>query len=143
MAHHASGHVREVMTKDPIALQSDAPVIDAARKMRDEDIGPVIVLEGDSVCGIVTDRDITLRVVAEGKDATSTKLAEICSKNPTTVSPDEGIADAIKLMKEHAIRRLPVVQGGRPVGIVALGDLSVAADVDPAVERISEAPPNN
>lgn len=143
MAHHAGGHVRELMTKDPVCLSSDDPVIDAARQMRDQDIGPVIVLENDSICGIVTDRDITLRVVAEGKDANATKLGEICSKNPTTISPDDGVEDAVRLMKEHAVRRLPVVEGGKPIGIVALGDLSTMTNVDPAVEGISEAPPNN
>lgn len=131
------------MTKDPICLDSGAPVIDAAKAMRDSDIGPVIVLEGGSICGIVTDRDIALRVVAEGKDGRDVKLGEICSKNPTTVTPDDGITDALRLMKEKAVRRLPVVENGRPVGIVAIADLATPADVDRTIEEISTAPPNN
>jgi CBS domain-containing protein len=131
------------MTKDPVCIDAGSPVIEAAKAMRDSDIGPVIVLDGDSICGMVTDRDITLRVVAEGKDASSVKLGEICSKNPTTISPHDGIDEALQLMKDNAVRRLPVVEDGRPVGIVAIADLASPADVDPAIDSISQAAPNN
>lgn len=135
--------IREVMTADPISLPRTATVADAARAMRDSDVGPVLVLdESQKVCGIVTDRDITIRVVAEGMDPSSTTIEEICSDNPTTLTPDANTADAVRLMREQAIRRLPIVEGGKPVGIVAIGDLAIERDPDSALADISAAEPD-
>jgi CBS domain-containing protein len=134
--------IAAVMTKQPTVLESDSPVMDAARVMRDSDIGDVIVIEGGSVCGIVTDRDIVVRGIASGKDPATTQLGEICSKDVTTVSSDTPVEEVVRLMRDRAIRRLPVVDGDRPVGVVSLGDLAVERDPSSALADISEAPPN-
>jgi len=134
--------VRDVMTANPIALPATSSVVDAARTMRDANIGNVIVVDNGQICGIVTDRDITVRGVAEGKDVSSLKLRDICSQEITTLSPTDSVDDAVRLMREKAVRRLPVVEGGKPVGIVSLGDLAVERDPHSALGNISAAPPN-
>ncbi len=135
--------IREIMTKDPIALSADQPVIEAARCMRDRDIGNVIVTEGDRVAGILTDRDIAVRVIAEGRDPQTTNIGEVASMNPNTISPDDSVDDAIRMMREHNIRRLPVVDNGRPAGVVTIGDLAIDRDRQSALADISAAAPNN
>ena len=134
--------VRDVMTANPIAMPATASVVDAARAMRDSNIGNVIVLDNGQICGIVTDRDITVRGVAEGRDISQLKLADVCSREVTTLSPTDSVDDAVRLMREKAIRRVPVVEGGKPVGIVSLGDLALEKDPDSALGDISGAPPN-
>ncbi len=135
--------VRDVMTADPITLDTGATVIDAARAMRDSDIGAVIVLDGTSTCGIVTDRDITIRAVADGEDVSTVTLGAICSQNPTTITADATIDEALKVMRREDVRRLPVVDGGQPIGIVSLGDVSVERNAGDALADISAAPANN
>jgi CBS domain-containing protein len=136
--------IRDVMSLDPITVPADAGIATAARAMKESDIGDVLVLDdSDQVCGIVTDRDIVLRVVAEGRDPSETKLGDICSRELETLTPDDTVSDAVKLMSKKAIRRLPVIEGGRPVGIVSLGDLAIDQDPDSGLADISEAPPNN
>ncbi|MCW2948034.1 MAG: putative signal transduction protein with domain [Actinoallomurus sp.] len=120
--------VRDVMTPEPVTLPLDAPLTEAARLMRDEAIGGVLVTQGDRLCGLLTDRDIVVRAVAEGRDLTGTRLAEVCSAGIVTVSPDDGADAALRLMRELAIRRLPVVEDGRPVGIVSIRDLNPDED---------------
>lgn len=134
--------IRDVMTKDPQILPASASLVDAARIMRDEDIGPVIVVENDQVLGIVTDRDIVVRAVAEDRSPSATTVGDVASRDLTTVSPDDPVEEAVRLMREGAVRRLPVVEGGKPVGIVALGDLAVERDPDSALADISAAEPN-
>jgi CBS domain-containing protein len=134
--------IRDVMTTQPVALQATASVVDAARAMRDSDIGNVIVLENGQICGIVTDRDIAIRGVAEGRNISSLTLGDICSRQLTTLSPTDSVDDAVLLMREKALRRLPVVEGGKPVGIVSLGDLAVTQDPHSALGNISSAPAN-
>ena len=136
--------VRDVMTADPVALDRTVTVAEAARAMRDSDIGAVIVLDdGGVTCGIVTDRDITVRAVAEGQDPTTVELSSICSANPSTIAPDASIEEALELMRREDVRRLPVVEGDQPVGIVSLGDVSVERDAGDALADISSAPANN
>lgn len=135
--------IREVMTPSPHILDPGASVQEAARVMSDNDIGDVIVCDGERVCGIVTDRDITIRAVAPGKDPASTKLGDICSKELTTVSPDDLVDDAVRLMRTKAIRRVPVVEDGKPVGVVSIGDLAIDLDRQSALADISTAPPNS
>lgn len=135
--------VREVMTAKPVALQAGTSLVDAARAMRDRDIGDVVVLNDDRVCGIVTDRDIAVRAVAEARDPSQTVLAEVCSQELVTVSPDDPVEQAVTLMRSRALRRLPVVEDGRPIGIVSLGDLAVERDPGSVLGRISAAEPNN
>ena len=134
--------IRDVMTTHPVALQATSSLVDAARAMRDSDIGDVIVVENGRICGMVTDRDITVRGVAEGRNISSLTLGDICSRQLTTLSPTDSVDDAILLMREKALRRLPVVEGGKPVGIVSLGDLAVTKDPHSALGNISAAPAN-
>ena len=110
--------------------------------MREADIGDVIVIENNRVCGIVTDRDIVVRTVAEARDPATTTLADICSHPLLSVSPTDSVEHAVRLMRTHALRRLPVVEGGQPVGIVSLGDLAVERDPGSALGDISSTPPN-
>jgi CBS domain-containing protein len=134
--------VRDVMTANPVTLPAQAPVLDAAKKMREADIGDVIVLDGDTICGLVTDRDIVVRVLAEGRDPIGTQLAEVCSRDLVTVAPDDDLTAAGDLMRERAVRRIPVVEGDRVVGIVSIGDLAIERDPESALANISAAPPN-
>ncbi len=136
--------IREVMTKDPVTLRESASVQEAATSMKTQDIGNIIVLDdGDQVAGILTDRDIVVRVVADNQDPAQTKIGDVCTRDVTTLSPDDSIGDAVRMMTDKAIRRLPVVEGGSAVGIVSLGDLAIDQDSDSALADISEAPPNN
>ena len=134
--------IRELMTPNPVSMPGTASVHEAARAMRDADIGDVIVIEHNQVCGIITDRDIAVRVVAEAKDPASTALADICSHSLLTVTPTDSVEHAVRLMRTHTIRRLPVVEEGKAVGIVSLGDLAVERDPDSVLGEISAAPPD-
>ncbi len=135
--------IREVMTPNPRVLDADDTVQEAARLMRDEDIGDVVVVDGDRLRGIVTDRDIVIRAIADGKSAKSVKLGDVCSAEVVTLSPDDPIDEAVRLMCEHAVRRLPVVDGGRPTGIVSMGDLAQDRDPESVLAEVSAAPPNH
>jgi CBS domain-containing protein len=134
--------IREVMTRDPHTVDASSPVVDAARVMREADVGPVIVTEGDKICGIVTDRDVVIRAVAQGRDPKSTPVREICSSDLITLSPDDSVGEAVRLMRERNVRRLAVLEGNKPVGIVAIGDLAVERDPNSVLGNISSAPPN-
>lgn len=131
--------VHEVMTREPVALPLDAPLTEAARLMRDKEIGGVLVIQDGRLCGLLTDRDIVVRAVAEGRDLTGTRLADICSAGIVTVSPDDGTDTALRLMLDSAVRRLPVVEDGRPVGIVSIGDLTSGRDESAADESAALA----
>ena len=136
--------VRDVMTPDPACVSAEDTTDKAAQLMRDRDVGSIVVTEnGPGVAGIVTDRDIVVRAVADGKNPTEVRVSEVASSNPTTLSADDAIDDAIGRMREENIRRLPVVEGERPVGIVSLGDLARAQDPNSVLGDISAAPPNN
>jgi CBS domain-containing protein len=135
--------VEEIMTRDPQSVNADDPIVDAARIMRDRDIGDVIVLQDGQVAGIVTDRDIVVRGVAEGRDAESTSVSEVGTAGVETIEPDMSVDDALRMMREHDIRRLPVVQDGRPVGIISIGDLAVEREPDSTLADISAAAPDN
>ena len=135
--------IREVMTKDPITLTPDSSVVDAAKAMRDADVGPALIAVDGGLQGIVTDRDLAVRVVAEGRDPSSTKVSEIASTGLATLTPDDSVEDAIKIIREQKVRRIPIVENNRPVGIVAIGDLAVERDSDSALADISAADPNN
>ena len=135
--------IREVMTQNPECVSSDTTVADAAKLMRDKDFGGVLCMEGDEVHGFLTDRDIAVRVVAEGKDPTSTAVGDVATTDLHTLSPDDSVEDAIKLVREHNVRRVPVVEGAKPVGIVSIGDLALERDKDSALADMSAAPQNN
>jgi CBS domain-containing protein len=134
--------VSEVMTADPRTVATDDSLTDAAKIMRDEGVGAVIVTENQQVWGIVTDRDIAVRGIAEGKDPAQTAVDEVSSRDLTVLSPDQETGEAVRLMTEKGIRRLPVVEDGKPVGIVSLGDLAQKLDPESALADISAAPPN-
>jgi CBS domain-containing protein len=135
-------YLRDIMTQNPVTVQSNDSVVAAARSMRDGNIGDVVVVERGEIQGILTDRDSVVRALAEGRDPARTTVGEICSRELTTLSPSDAIGDAVTMMREKAIRRLPVVDDGRPVGIVSLGDLAVERDPESALGGISAAPPN-
>src|SRR3982074_3257522 len=134
--------IREVMSSRPVTVEDSATVFDAARAMRDEDIGVVIVVNHGSIRGVLTDRDVVVRAGAEGRDPKSIKVGEIVSEDVATVTPDEPVDKVISLMRQKAIRRVPVVDGGRPVGVVSIGDLAVERDSKSALADISAAEPN-
>ena len=135
--------IREVMTENPETVSGDTTVTDAAKLMRDKDFGDVLWVEDDEVKGILTDRDIAVRTVAEGKDPSSTKVSEVATTDLKTLSPDDPVEDAIELVRQHNVRRVPVVEDARPVGIVSLGDLARERDENSALADISSASPNN
>jgi CBS domain-containing protein len=116
--------IKEVMTRDVRACEPNATVAEAAKIMAQEDVGPVPIVEDGRLVGIVTDRDIVIRVVAEGRDPNATTVKEIASSNLVTVSPDEDLDEALKMLAENQVRRLPVVEGDRLVGIVAQADIA-------------------
>jgi CBS domain-containing protein len=135
--------VREVMTDNPRTLERGASATDAARLMRDADVGAVVITDGDQVHGILTDRDIVVRGIAEGRSPEEIQVGDICTSDLTTLGPDDSIDDAIRQLREKHIRRLPVVDGGRPVGILSIGDLALERDQESALAEISGAAPNN
>ena len=136
--------VRDLMTTDVTTLQVEVTVDKAAELMRAQDIGDVVVADANTVVGLVTDRDIVVRAVAEGRDPASTTLGSIVSKDLVTVLPDDSAADAARLMRDKAVRRVLVLDdNGGLLGILSIGDL--AADIDPesVLGGISTAAPNN
>jgi CBS domain-containing protein len=135
--------IREVMTADPRTVETSATVADAAREMRDGDVGAVVVVDNGKVAGIITDRDIAVRVVAEGLDPDATGVGEVGTMDPVTLTVDQTVDDAIRLVREQDVRRIIVVQDGRPAGIVSLGDLAIERDTDSALADIASEPANN
>jgi CBS domain-containing protein len=132
--------IKEVMTSEVKACEPDTTVAEAAKVMAKEDVGPVPVVEEGRLTGIVTDRDIVIRVVAEGRDPNSTTVGEIASRDVVTVSPDDDLDTALKQLAQNQVRRIPVVDGGRLVGIVAQADIArLGSDVKTGevVEEIS------
>lgn len=134
--------LRDLMSETPVTLDKSSTVAQAARRMKDSHVGNVLVVDDAKLFGIVTDRDIVVRCTAEGKDPSSLKLADICSKDLMTVSPDQKVDEAISMMKARAIRRLPVVDDEKPIGIVSIGDLAMERDRESVLGEISAAPSN-
>ena len=135
--------VREVMTPGVVAVRPDASLVEAAQLMRAQDIGDVLVAGDRTVLGVLTDRDIALRAVADGVDPLTVSAQAVCTPNPVVIGPEDAVSAAVELMREHAIRRLLVVEDGHPVGIVSLGDLAEAQDPDSALADISRAAPDS
>ena len=132
---------REIMTKDPRTVTPDTGLQEVARLMQSEDVGiiPVVEAGGTSLLGVVTDRDIALRVVAEGKDATTTKVSDVMSKSVTTSKQDDSVDDVMELMGREQLRRIPIVDDrGALVGIVAQADVVREARNDRKAERTVE-----
>lgn len=120
--------IRELMTSNPRSLESGSTVMEAARLMRDEDAGIIPIVEGEKLVGTVTDRDIAVRVVAEGRQPESVTVGEIASRELVTIDPQQDLDEALRLMARHQVRRLPVVEeDGKLVGIVAQADVAAHA----------------
>jgi CBS domain-containing protein len=135
------GRIQDLMTVKPRTVKTGDSVVDAAKLMRGEDAGIAPILDGERLVGVHTDRDIAIRVVAEGKDPATTKVEEVASHELVTLAPDQGLDEALRLMAQHQVRRLPVVeQDGKLVGIVAQADVAKHADAErtgKVVEEIS------
>lgn len=136
-------NIGEIMTRDLATVDSGSTITEAARLMRDKDTGAIIVTEGGKLRGLLTDRDIAVRAVAEGRDPDRTTAGDICSSDPITLEPSATIEDAVRAMRQANVRRLPVAENGSPVGMISLGDLAMARDEDSALAEISSASPNN
>lgn len=134
--------IRELMTANPSAIDAEKPVADAAKMMRDEDVGLAPIVEGDRLVGTLTDRDIAIRVVAEGRDPESTTVREVASTDVVTIDPAQSLDEALRLMAQHQVRRLPVVEeDGRLVGVLAQADIARHGDdsqTGQVVEKISQ-----
>lgn len=134
--------IRTVMTPDPVTVDANAALVDAASAMHDADVGDVIVTEDGAVAGILTDRDIVIRATARGSDPVNTTVGDVCSRELAFLEPDQTVDEAIAIMRDRALRRLPVLEEGRPIGIVSLGDLAVQRDRGSVLGDISAAPSN-
>ena len=134
--------IRDLMTRGPRTIDTAGSAVEAARMMRDEDVGLIPIVESDHLVGTVTDRDIAVRLVAEGKSPEKTRVADIASRELVTIDPDQDVDEALRLMAKHQVRRLPVVEGdGKLVGIVAQADIAKhvsAVQTGDVVEKISK-----
>ena len=117
--------VRDTMTGSPRSIDASTSVVEAAQLMRDEHIGSLPITDGDTLLGMITDRDITTRVVAEAADPKMTSVGDVVSRDLISIEPDEDLEEAVQLMASHQVRRLPVVENGRLVGIVAQADVAL------------------
>jgi len=148
MANQSTRQVRDVMTSNPETVSERDSLRDVARIMKDRDTGVVPVVDGRKIIGLITDRDIVVRGLAEGKNLENATLTEVMTRHVRSVRDDSSVNDALELMNRADIRRVPVVNGqDELVGIVSLGDISINTNKDDkvgkTVESISQAPPNN
>ena len=131
--------IREVMSENPCAIDAEKPVSYAAKMMKEEDVGFAPIVEGDRLVGTVTDRDIAVKVVAEGRDPESTSVRDIASTNLVTVDPQQDLDEALRLMAQNQVRRLPVVEeDGKLVGVVAQADVAQHASDQQTGEVVEE-----
>ncbi|XTZ18129.1 CBS domain-containing protein [Micromonospora echinospora] len=135
--------VGEFMTTRLVTMDANDTLTAAAQEMRDSAIGDVVVTDGDDVVGIITDRDITVRGVAAQRDPDRTTLRQIASTDLVTVSQYDDAVAATDLMRTYAVRRLPVMDGGRLIGLVSIGDLAVEREPQSVLANISADDPNN
>jgi signal-transduction protein with cAMP-binding, CBS, and nucleotidyltransferase domain len=136
--------IQDIMTKQLHTVRVDVTLVNVARLMRDRQIGDVLVLKRDGTLhGIVTDRDIVVRAVSEDLPLDRTQVSEICTSDIVGLDPTASIDEAVTMMREHAIRRVPVVRDGKPIGIVSIGDLARLKDPSSTLAQISAAAPNN
>ena len=131
-------NVRELMTTAPITVQPDATLGEVAVLMKQEDCGSIPVVEDGRLVGIVTDRDIVIRGVAAGSDPKTQRVSTVMSADPVTIRPDDDLTDAEKVMADRQIRRLPVVENGKLVGIIVTAQIARAADKRKVGETIKE-----
>lgn len=131
--------VHEIMTSDPVTVPPRASISNAARLMREMEVGDVLVTDNGMLRGVLTDRDVVVRAVADQLPY-DTPAADVCSTTTVTCDPSDEVERAVVLMREHALRRLPVVEGNRLVGVLSLGDLAIERDQRSALADISAAP---
>lgn len=134
-------YVADVMTPGVETITSSAVLSDAARTMREGDFGSVPVVDDGRLVGMLTDRDIVVRGVAEGLDPAACRVGEVASRDVVTVAPEQDLDEAMALMAQHRVRRLPVVDGGRLVGVVSQADIALEAkekETGAVVQEISE-----
>jgi CBS domain-containing protein len=134
--------VQEIMSAAPVCMAASESVSAAAKAMKDRGIGTVLVLSGGRLAGLVTDRDIAIRVLAENRDPLTTRLGDICSTELAVLSPDDDVETAIRIVRYRAVRRLPVIADGTPVGVVSIGDLALDRDERSVLSEISAARSN-
>jgi CBS domain-containing protein len=132
--------IKESMSSNPCSIDADKSLAYAAKMMKDEDVGLAPIVEGDRLVGTVTDRDIAIRAVAEGKDPETTNVMEIATKEVVTVEPGQGLDEALLRMAEHQVRRVPVVADGRLVGVVAQADVAQDASSEQTGRSSSASP---
>ena len=134
--------IKDVMTSNPCSIDAEKSVAYAAKMMREEDVGLAPIVEGDKLIGMLTDRDIAIRVVAEGRNPDQVKVADVASKQVVTIDPQQDLAEALRIMAKHQVRRLPVVEeDGKLVGVVAQADIAREGDdmqTGKLVEEISK-----
>lgn len=131
--------IRDVMTSNPCTIDADKPVAYAAKMMRDEDVGLAPIVEGDKLVGMLTDRDIAIRVVAEGRDPGQVTVKDIASKQVVTIDPQQDLDEALRIMAKHQVRRLAVVEeDGKLVGVVAQADVAREGDDAQTGELVEE-----
>jgi CBS domain-containing protein len=136
--------VRDVMTRQVVYLPAETTVDEAAQAMRAADIGDVVVTDGPALAGILTDRDIVVRAVAERKDPSLTTVGSIASRDLVMIQQDASPQEAAELMRDRALRRLLVCDADRQlVGVITLGDLAMHLDPSSTLSDISEAAPNS
>jgi len=135
--------MRDIMSPTPICMAPGESVSAAAKAMKEHGIGTVLVLTEGRLSGLVTDRDITVRVLAENRDPLTTPIGDICSSELVVLGPDDDVEQATRLIRERAVRRIPVLADGTPVGVVSIGDLALDKDATSALSGVSSAPPNS
>ena len=135
--------MRDIMSPAPVCMAPGESASAAAQVMKRHGTGTVLVLADGRLSGLVTDRDITVRVLAEDRDARTTQIGDICSPELVVLGPDDDIEQAARLVRERAVRRIPVLQDGIPVGVVSIGDLALQKDATSARSGVSAAPPNS
>ena len=131
--------IKDVMSSNPCTIDADKSVAYAAKMMRDEDVGLAPIVEGDKLIGTLTDRDIAIRVVAEGRDPDQVKVRDVASKQVVTIDPQQDLDEALRIMAKHQVRRLPVVEeDGKLVGVVAQADIAREGDDKQTGELVEE-----
>lgn len=133
--------IREIMTTGIESVAAGTSVLEAAQRMSQANVGGLVVQDPDgTVCGFVTDRDITIRAIAKRLDPERTTVESICTEDPVCLQPTDTIENAVRTMEKFSVRRIPVVEDGIAVGIVSLGDLAVVRQPSSALGAISAAP---
>lgn len=134
---HQVRHLLESKGSDVYAISPEAPVLDAIRQMAERRVGALVVLKDEGLAGIVSERDYARKVILQGRSSAQTAVADIMSGDPLTISPETDVFDCMRLCTERRVRHLPVVEDGRVVGVISIGDL-VKAVIDAQAQQIEQ-----